>query len=209
MKLAMIALAALALGACSRESPSLLDPTPDSGISGPTPPPADPATSGWIWAMAVGKDGGCIPGATFTVVSGQSYVGEVITQQTPCGVWDYGDVGIMLRGLTPGVAMTLRASAAGYWTVERTVLTQSSGSSEIFALHSRAVAYLESLPLPSPSSATGSSYQVVGSLVPRCWASQSSLTFPTLTSDSFRLNNRRRTIATSPREPVHRTSFSA
>ena len=52
-------------------------------------------------------------------------------------------------------------------------------------------------------------YQEVGSLVPRCWASQSSLTFPTLTSDSFRLNNRRRIIATSPREPVHRTSFSA
>ena len=108
-----LALAALILAACSRESPSLLDPTPDSGTA---PPPAVPATNGWIWAMAVGKDGGCIPGATFTVVSGQSYVGEVITQQTPCGVWDYGDVGIMLRGLTPGVAMTLRVSAAGYLT---------------------------------------------------------------------------------------------
>ena len=132
MKLAMFALAALTLGACSRESPPLLDPTPDSGISGLTP--ADPATSGWIWAMAVGNDGGCIPGATFTVVSGQSYVDEIITQQTPCSVWDYGDVGIMLRRLTPGVAMTLRASAAGYLTVERTVLAQSSGTSEIFAL---------------------------------------------------------------------------
>jgi hypothetical protein len=84
--------------------------------------------------MAVGKDGGCIPGATFTVVSGQSYAGEVITQQTPCAVWDYGDVGIVLRRLTPGVAMTLRASAAGYVTVERTVLAQSSGTSEIFVL---------------------------------------------------------------------------
>ena len=84
--------------------------------------------------MAVGKDGGCIPGATFTVVSGQSYVGEVITQQTPCGVWDYGDVGIMLRRLTPGVAMTLRASAAGYLTVERTVFAHISGTSEIFVL---------------------------------------------------------------------------
>ena len=131
MKVAMFALAALILGACSHESQSLLDPTPDSVTSGPTPPPA---ANGWIWAMAVGKGGSCIPGATFTVVSGQSYVGEVITQQTPCAVWDYGDVGIMLRRLTPGVAMTLRASAAGYLTVERTVLAQSSGTSEIFVL---------------------------------------------------------------------------
>jgi len=84
--------------------------------------------------MAVDKDGGCITGATFTVVSGQSYVGEVITQQTPCAVWDYGDIGIRLKGLTPGVAMTLRASAAGYSTVEKTVFAQSSGTSEIFAL---------------------------------------------------------------------------
>ena len=134
MKLAMFALAALTLCACSRESHSVLDPTPDSHIRHYSASRGSPATNGWIWAMAVGKDGGCIPGATFTVVSGQSYVGEVITQQTPCGVWDYGDVGIMLRGLTPGVAMTLRASAAGYLTVERTVLAQSSGTSEIFAL---------------------------------------------------------------------------
>ena len=54
----------------------------------------------------------------YAVVSGQSYVGEVITQQTPCAVWDYGDVGIMLRRLTPGVVVTLRASAAGYLTVK-------------------------------------------------------------------------------------------
>ena len=120
MKLAIVALAALILGACSRENPSLLD--------------LAPTTNGWIWAMAVGKDGGCLTGATFTVVSGQSYVGEVITQQTPCAVWDYGDVGIMLRGLTPGVSMTLRASAAGYSTLEKTVFAQSGGTVEVFYL---------------------------------------------------------------------------
>ena len=137
MKLTMIALAALTLGACARESHPLLDPTPDPVISSPTPPPADPvpATNGWIWAMAVrATDGGCIPGATFTVASGQAYVGEVITQQTPCSVWDYGDVGVWFWGLTPGVAMALRASASGYAPVERTVFAQSSGYSEIFAL---------------------------------------------------------------------------
>jgi hypothetical protein len=67
-------------------------------------------------------------------VSGQSYIGEVVTQQTPCAVWDYGNVGIMLRDLTPGVAMTLRASAAGYSTLEKTVFAQSGGTVEIFAL---------------------------------------------------------------------------
>jgi hypothetical protein len=136
VKLALIALAPLILGACSRESQSPVDPTPDHVRSAPTPPPANPApaTDGWIWAMAVrATDGGCIPGATFTVASGQAYVGEVFTQQTPCSVWDYGDVGVWFRGLTPGVAMTLRASATGYAPVERAVFAQSSGSSEIFA----------------------------------------------------------------------------
>ena len=135
MKLAMIALAALILGGCSRERQSPIGPTPDPVISAPTPPPADPApaTNGWIWAMAVREsDGGCIAGATFTVVSGQAHVGDVITQQTPCAVWDYGDVGVWFWDLTPGVAMTLRASAVGYSSVERTVYAQISGYSELF-----------------------------------------------------------------------------
>ena len=86
MKLALIALAPLMLGACAREGQSPVDPTTDPVVSAPTPPPADPApaTNGWIWAMAVrATDGECIPGATFTVASGQAYVGEVVTQLTP------------------------------------------------------------------------------------------------------------------------------
>ena len=135
MKLALIAVAALIVGACSLEK-SPVDPTSDPDTSTPTPPPAVPAptTDGWLWAMAIRTDGGCIPGATFTVVSGPSYVGEVITQQTPCSVWDYGDVGIMLRGLTPGVAITLRASAAGYRALERAVFARSAGTVESFVL---------------------------------------------------------------------------
>ena len=103
MKLALIAVAALIVGACSLEK-TPVDPTSDPDTPSPIPFPTVPAptTDGWLWAMAVRTDGSCIPGATFTVVSGPSYVGEVLTQQTPCSVWDYGDVGIMLRGPDAG-----------------------------------------------------------------------------------------------------------
>ena len=59
------------------------------------------------------------------------------------------------------------------------------------------------------SEAGRGSYQGVISLEPRCWASQSSLTFPTFRSVCRRRNNRRTTIANSPTEPVHNTILRA
>ena len=53
------------------------------------------------------------------------------------------------------------------------------------------------------------SYQGVVSPEPRCWASQSSLTFPTFRSVCRRRKRRRSTIANSPTEPVQNTIFRA
>jgi hypothetical protein len=83
--------------------------------------------------MALNSSGGCIEGATFEVISGQGLVGAVITQQTPCSYWD-SDGGVWFRDLAPGVAMTLRASAAGYTSVEKTLLPKTGGFVEDFGL---------------------------------------------------------------------------
>ena len=94
-------------------------------------PPA--ATNGWIWAMAVEHTGACITDAKFEIVSGQGPDGDIIRQETPCSVWDDGG-GIMLRNLTTGALMTLRASAPGYNTVERSLFPKLAGTVEAFVL---------------------------------------------------------------------------
>jgi len=53
--------------------------------------------------------------------------------ETPCSVWDIGG-GISLRNLTTEVAMTLRASAPGYNTVERSLFPKLAGTVEEFVL---------------------------------------------------------------------------
>jgi hypothetical protein len=83
--------------------------------------------------MAIDHSGGCVADATFEVVSGQGPIGDILRQETPCSLWDYGG-GIMLRNLTTGVAMTLRASAPGYSTVERSLFPKTAGTVEVFAL---------------------------------------------------------------------------
>jgi hypothetical protein len=67
-----------------------------------------------VWAYVVDDDTRqlCIPGAWVEVVAGQA-VGRRAEQETPCSIWSYGG-GVVLRGLTPGVALTLRASAPGH-----------------------------------------------------------------------------------------------
>lgn len=123
MKSAFTIFAALALWGCAR--------------SDPTAPlqPQDPATGNtdvWIWLMVVDQGGRCIPGATIQVVAGQD-VGEPITQETPCDAWaDSG--GVEYHHLIAGVRMTLRATAPGYATEEKTI-TPAGGwvSAIIFA----------------------------------------------------------------------------
>jgi hypothetical protein len=101
-------------------------------------PSVTPARNGWIWAMAISRMGGgtCIEGATFEVLSGQGPIGQVITQRTPCSVWDY-DGGVTFSDLTPAVAMTIRASAPGYTSVEKTLFPKTSGTVEAFLLEER------------------------------------------------------------------------
>jgi hypothetical protein len=67
----------------------------------------------------------CVDGATVQVVAGQG-VGQSVAQTTPCDAWGYYG-GFEFHDLTPGVDMTLRASAPGWSTCEKTVVPHSGG----------------------------------------------------------------------------------
>jgi hypothetical protein len=74
--------------------------------------------------MVVDQSGVCIDGASVRVVRGQR-LGADASQEMPCDVWAYSG-GFMFRNLTPGIEMTIRASAPGYIDEERTI-TPSTG----------------------------------------------------------------------------------
>ena len=135
MKLAAIVLAAFALSACSEDSRSDGPGVPGNPVAPPVPivpntPPA-PNASAWLWGFVVDASGVCIEGASVRVVQGQR-TGESVVQSTPCNAWGYGG-GFSFDKLTPGVAMTLRASAAGYADAEVT-MTPHAGPQTTFAI---------------------------------------------------------------------------
>jgi hypothetical protein len=82
--------------------------------------------------MVVESNGFCIVGAKVEVIAGQA-IGQSATQDEPCDVWWIG--GVSFRDLTPGVEMTLRASAPGYGTQEKAFIpTQGSQQAKVFWL---------------------------------------------------------------------------
>jgi hypothetical protein len=103
-------LAAVALWGCARSEPT-------APLKPQNPPTGN--TDTWIWLMVVDQTGACITGATIQVVAGQD-VGEPITQQTPCDAWGE-EGGVEYHHLTAGMSMTLRATAPGYATEEKTI----------------------------------------------------------------------------------------
>ena len=96
-----------------------------SPLNSPAPPSPAPSPSGFLWVMAVDGAGVCVPDATIEIVAGQG-VGEIGRQTIPCAIWDY-DGGVVFWDLTPGVDLTLRASAAGYQTQEKRVAPTAGG----------------------------------------------------------------------------------
>jgi hypothetical protein len=117
---------ALTLVGCSSDERTPSAPTPPTVSPTPAPPPS-PATT-WLWGFVTADDTGvCIEDATIEVVRGQAQ-GQRVTQQTPCSVWDDGN-GFVFKDLTPGVAMTLRASAPGWKAEEKTFVAGEQGSS--------------------------------------------------------------------------------
>ena len=127
MKFALITFVTLVLFACSPSAPT--GPRAVPPVSPQAPPPQAPASRAWLWGMVVDEGGACIAGATVQVVAGQA-VGQSLTQMTPCDAWAY-DGGVVFQDLTPGVEMTLRASASGYAAQEKRVIPSLGGQMAI------------------------------------------------------------------------------
>jgi hypothetical protein len=92
----------------------------------PTVPTAPVATASKpvdLRGLVISSSGDCIESATIEVVNGQA-LGQKASQSTPCDHWDYRG-GFIFKDLTPGVAMTLRASAPGWGTREEIVTPAS------------------------------------------------------------------------------------
>ena len=134
MKLALIAVAALIVGACSRERVTCNTDVRSRHIH-PYSASRGPRTHHGRMALGNGyphrrrmHTWSDLHRREWAVVRRRGH-----HTKAPGPVWDYGDVGIMLRGLTPGVAITLRASAAGYRALERAVFPDLAGTVESFA----------------------------------------------------------------------------
>ena len=114
MRFAVIFSTALILFGCSQDSTQ--SPTVPSV---PSPPVQIALQLVNLRGVVVNPGGSCIEGASVEVVGGQA-VGQKVMQSTPCDAWDdYFSGGFTLKDLTPGVAMTVRASAPGWGTREK------------------------------------------------------------------------------------------
>jgi uncharacterized protein (DUF39 family) len=83
-----------------------------------------------LWGFVVGDGGLCIPDATVEIVGGNG-IGQSVKQQTPCSAWDY-DRGFLFKDLIAGAELTVRASAPGYRTSEKTFrASAASGFSSV------------------------------------------------------------------------------
>jgi hypothetical protein len=116
VRLAVTFSTALTLFGCSRQSAPQLPTVPGPTVA-TAPKPVD------LVGLVISSSGNCVEGATVEVVSGQA-LGQKVSQSTPCDHWDFGG-GFLFKDLTPGVAITLRASAPGWGTQEQIVVPAS------------------------------------------------------------------------------------
>ena len=124
MSLTCVGLAILVIAAASGCSNTATGPTPAPvPANAPSPAPAAEAR-GLLVGFVVERTGACVNDATVEIVGGQG-VGQRVTQMTPCGVWDYGG-GFVFNDLALGEALTVRATAPGYRSAERTFLPLST-----------------------------------------------------------------------------------
>jgi len=114
MKFALPACVALTMIGCSGESIPTA-PTPPPSTASPT---TTPGALTILWGFVVDPGGACIKDAIVEVVRGQSQ-GQQTIQETPCDAWSYAG-GFQFKDLVPGLEMTVRASAPGWSTAEKT-----------------------------------------------------------------------------------------
>lgn len=103
----------VSLSACTGQIPS----APSSSSTVPTP---GESLARAVSGIVIDASGACIGGAIVEVVAGQA-VGQKSAQSGPCDHW-WPFNGFAFSNLTPGVSLTLRATAPGHVAKEMTVM---------------------------------------------------------------------------------------
>ena len=98
-----------------------------TGPGGDSPLPPGPGPLAVIAGLIVRDDGTCIDSASVRVVQGQG-LDRSAAQRTPCDA-NTGEGGFLLTDLTPGLSMTIRATAPGYLSLDKTITPTLAGSS--------------------------------------------------------------------------------
>ena len=121
MRLPALIFVAVAASACARDSdPSATVRYPTAPTPPAPPPPSSPSSGlAFLVGLVIEDSGACIVGASVQVLAGQR-AGETVMQETPCDAWGYSG-GFEFDSLTPGLPMTLRASAPNYVDLDTTV----------------------------------------------------------------------------------------
>ena len=122
MKLVPPLFLALMLIGCSHDrAPTAATPP----VMTPSPSPTPNAVVS-LWGFVIDPGGACIEAATVEAVRGQAQ-GQRIVQETPCDAWTDGG-GFLFKDLTPGAEITLRASAPGWSTEQKTFVAGEVGT---------------------------------------------------------------------------------
>ena len=102
---------AVSLSGCSTQTPT----TPSSHAAAAPSPSLPRSVSG----IVTNASGACIAGVMGEVIAGQA-LGQKSAQLGPCDHW-WPFTGFAFSNLTPGVPLTIRATAPGYLAKEMTV----------------------------------------------------------------------------------------
>jgi hypothetical protein len=129
MKRALAVLPTVALLACSQDLASL--PTVPSST---TSSPPNIIANVTLWGMGVDERGVCIPGATFRSWAARALAG--VRRRRPLATHGL-TTGVVFTEVTPGIEMTLRASAPGYSDERRTVVPRSGSQYAVLFTPSR------------------------------------------------------------------------
>ena len=92
-------------------------PTTPSPASAPAPRESMARN---VYGVVIDRSGACIAGATVEVIAGQG-LGRKSAQSGPCDAW-WPFNGFQFLNLTPGISLTLRATAPGHLAKELQVM---------------------------------------------------------------------------------------
>jgi hypothetical protein len=126
-RLAAVLSALVLCWCCANEQALTTLTSPDSLPAASSATTLTTTNSASIAGAVVDASGMCIANAIVEIVSGEG-TGRRFAQVLPCDAWE---IGFGFSNLTPGVSFTIRASAPGYDSKEKTIVPSAGPSTSV------------------------------------------------------------------------------